>query len=179
MHNNIFDRLVLAATCSLLVGCAPNSKSTSQKTTEAADNTPQEIHSWRAVYFDWEAGEVAPDEACAHGRVTLTSDHTLQVRDCNEVREAKINAVEFAQFEQELQPILESVDRPVTCSGVAIADYSQNWKLVDQNGRAIQVFQFNMSDTCGRVADVNELNDYLYDLKEQYFPRVEEGEYQD
>lgn len=177
MHTNIFNSIVLAATCSLFVACGSNSQTTSPKSASTAEASQNAI-AWRAIYFGWnEEGEGA-ENACAQGRVTLKIDGTLQVQDCGEVREAKVSVSDFEQFQAEIQPVLLSVNRPITCNGVSIADYAQNWKLIDQSGRAIQVFRYNVEDTCGRVKDVDQLNDYLYVLREKYFPRIEEGQYE-
>lgn len=158
-------------------GSAKNAESSAtdlqQNTAAAASN---EI--WQSIYFDWEAGEVYPEDACAQGRVTLKRDQTLEVQDCGEMRRAKINGSELEAFESRLATVLSSVNDPIQCNGDAIADYAQDWRLVDGNGKLIQVYQFNIENTCGRVANVDQINDYLYELREKYFPRAEEGEYE-
>lgn len=171
------NRTLIAATSFLLIACGQNKNGDSNAIAHSNNDLPNEITTWRAVYFDWSAEEIYPEVSCAVGRVTLRQDRTIEVRDCGEIRKAKISELEAMAFEQKIEPMIASQDKPISCSGVAIADYEQTWKLVNGEGRTVPIFEFNIRNTCGRVSNVDEANDYLYVLKEKYFPRTEEGEY--
>lgn len=178
MMSKIKNLVLFGVGLGFLVACAPAQDSNSTSSSDDSANETMGVYSWKSVYFDWKADEV-PEDACREGRVTITSDRTLEVRDCGKVRRAKLIESDFAAFEKEIDFVISSLKRPITCNGDAIADYAQNWNLVTDAGETVEFYQFDIENSCGRVQDVNELNDFLYDLKEEYFPRVEEGEYQE
>jgi hypothetical protein len=176
MKTNIISSSLLAALCTLIVGCAP------EKNSEVDESNSSEIEesvqAWQSIYFDWVAGEI-PEGACGEGRVTLKSDRTLEVRDCDETRTAKISDAELLEFENAIEQIVSSIEKPISCNGVGIADYEQNWKMIDGDGRIVQIYHSSTKNTCGRVTNVDLATDFLYRTKEKYFPRTEEGVYQD